>query len=130
MRLTAIALLGLAGCSTMRPGPSALSGEWGGPHVGLVLEGGLGAVTYDCASGTIDSPIVPGPDGRFAVTGTHRTGQGGPIRVGQMFRAYPARYAGTVIKDEMTLTVVIENSTVIGPYTLKQGVPPQLTRCL
>ena len=37
-------------------------------------------------SGTIDQPI-PSADGPFNVTGTHRTGQPGPVRVGQIFTA-------------------------------------------
>jgi hypothetical protein len=130
MRATAFALFFLAGCSTMTPGPTAISGEWGGPHVRLVLGGGLGALEYDCASGTIDSPIIPDPAGRFAITGTHRPGQGGPVRVGQIFTSYPARYTGTVDRDEMTLTIVVDDDTVIGPYRLRHGEPPQLTRCL
>ena len=57
--LFAISLFALAGCSTLGQGPTTLSGSWGGPGIGLVLEGGLGAVDYDCASGTIDQPIHP-----------------------------------------------------------------------
>ena len=128
MRAAAIALLGLVGCSTMAPSPTALGGEWGGPHVGLVLNGGLGALQYDCASGTIDSPIIPGPGGRFEVTGTHRPGQDGPV--GQIFVSHRAQYTGTVNKDEMTFTAMVDDGTVIGPYVLKRGEPPQLTRCL
>ena len=55
--LGAVPLLLLAGCSTLGQGPTTLSGQWGGPGINLVLEGGLGMVEYDCASGTIDQTI-------------------------------------------------------------------------
>lgn len=129
-RLGVLAVVALAGCAALPQGPTHLSGQWGGPHVGLVLEGGIGALEYDCASGTIDTVVVPARDGRFTATGTHRPGQGGPVRVGQIFTSHRATYAGTVIKDDMTLTVTVENGTVLGPFTLRRDVPPQIVRCL
>ena len=95
-----------------------------------MLEGGLGTIEYDCASGTIDTPVIPAPDGSFAATGTHRTGQGGPIRVGQIFTSDQATYAGKIEKDHMTLSVRLEDGTMIGPFSLDRGDPGQLTRCL
>ena len=56
-------LLMLAGFMAFDQGPMALKGTFGGPHIGLDLEGGLGAVQFDCASGTIDQPIIS--DGPF-----------------------------------------------------------------
>lgn len=131
-RLNAIAAsaLLLAGCATMSQQPPNLTGQWGGRGIGLVLEGGLGRVEYDCASGTIDSAIIPGPDGRFTATGTHVPGQGGPVRVGQIFISHRATYSGEVQATQMTLRVAVENGTVLGPFTLVQGAEPQLLRCL
>ena len=124
------AAAGLSGCA-MLPQPSPyLSGQWGGPHISLLLEGGLGTIEYDCASGTIDSAVSPTKDGRFTATGTHRPGQGGPIRVGQIFTSVRATYAGTVEKTKMTLSGKLEDGTVLGPFTLTQGEEGQLTRCL
>ncbi len=123
-------LLALVGCESMEPTAADASGAWGGQHVGLVVEGGLGSLEYDCASGTIDSFIAPAHDGTFTAKGTHRPGQGGPIRVGQIFRAYPATYSGRLVKDEMTLHVKLEDGTTLGPYTLRRGAVPQITRCL
>ena len=56
--LVPFALFALAGCAAMGQGPTTLAGQWGGPGIGLTLEGGLGTVEYDCASGTIDQPSV------------------------------------------------------------------------
>ena len=119
----------LAGCATISK-PTHLMGQWGGPHAGLLFEGGIGSAEYDCASGTIDDAIVPGADGSFTATGTHRVGQSGPVRAGQIFISRPATYSGTVAADQMTLSVRLEDGTSLGPFRLTRGAQPQLTRCL
>jgi len=128
--LLSLALTGLAGCGTIPQKPPNLSGQWGGPHISLLLEGGLGTVEFDCAAGTIDSAIFPAPDGRFSTVGTYRAGKGGPVRVGQIFQSQRATYSGTVTKTAMTLSLRLEDGQTLGPYTLTQGAPGELTRCL
>ncbi len=120
---------GLSGCASLTE-PTHLSGQWGGLHISLLLQGGLGTIEYDCASGTIDTVIFPARDGRFTATGTHRPGQGGPVRVGQIFTSHRATYSGTVVKDRMTLSARLEDGTTIGPFTLTRGAPGELLRCL
>lgn len=127
--LLAVPLFLLAGCSTLGQGPSTLAGLWGGEHVELTLEGGLGNVRFDCASGTIDQTISSA-DGPFKAEGTYRTGQAGPVRVGQIFRSQRATYSGTQAKGVMNLTVTLEDGEEVGPFTLRQGAAGQLTRCL
>jgi hypothetical protein len=127
--LFAVPLLALAGCASIGQGPTTLSGQWGGPGVDLVLEGGLGTVEFDCASGTIDK-TVPSAEGPFSVPGTYRTGQAGPIRVGQIFNSQRATYSGTATKTDMTLLVKLEDGTPLGPFALKQGAPGTIDRCL
>jgi hypothetical protein len=100
------------------------------------FQGGLADVSFDCASGTIDNPVYPARDGAFSVKGTYRTGAPGPIKVGQYFRSRDAVYSGQIAKGQdkqpqvMTLFVALEDGTKLGPFTLTQGTPPQLTRCL
>ena len=127
--LVAASLFALTGCAAVGQGPTTLSGSWGGPGIGLVLEGGLGTIEYDCASGTIDQPI-PSAEVPFTVTGTHRTGQGGPVRVGQIFKSQRATYSGLAVKQDLTLSVKLEDGTELGPFKLVQGAPPQITPCL
>ena len=109
---------------------SYLLGPWGGPHAGIAFQGGLADVQFDCASGTIDVPILPAKDGTFEARGTFRAGRPGPVHVGQIYRSEPASYSGKVMKQEMTLTVTLEDGTALGPFTLIAGAPPQITRCL
>lgn len=120
----------LTGCATLHQKDPNLTGEWGGPHISLVLEGGIGRIEYDCASGTIDEAVIPRPDGRFIAEGTHRPGQGGPVRVGQIFTSHRAEYRGIVTGDVMRLSAILEDGTVIGPHTLTKGAQPHITRCL
>lgn len=124
-----MATAALAACDTMVPDLKPINGPFGGPQIGVVLESGTGTVDFGCASGTIDGPIFPGEGGIFSVKGTYRTGQSGPIKVGQIFRSQEATYAGTIVKDDMTLAVTLEDGTELGPFTLKLGAPPQVQRC-
>lgn len=110
--------------------PPHLMGGWGGEHVGIAFEGGIANVRFDCASGTIDVPVSPAKDGSFEARGTYRAGTPGPVRVGQIYRSQPATYSGKVIKKEMTMSVSLEDGSIIGPFTLAEGAPPQITRCL
>lgn len=138
-RLLLAPLLGAAllvgGCSTMPGAPDNLAGRWGGPHVGLLFEGGLGEAQFDCASGTVDEPVFPARDGSFSAKGTYRTGAPGPIKVGQFFKSQGAVYSGTVESVKagpkvMTLNITLEDETRLGPFTAMEGAPPAVTRCL
>jgi hypothetical protein len=133
VRVRLLALLGmpvaLAACETLAPDLKPEYGHFGGPQIGIILEGGSGKAEFDCASGTIDEPIFHAKEGVFSVKGTYRTGQSGPIKVGQIFRAQPATYAGSLVKDDMTMTVTLEDGDVLGPFTLRRGAPPELNRC-
>ena len=108
--------------------PTYLLGQWGGQGVEMQIDGGLAAVEFDCASGTIDANLAA--VGPFSATGTYRPGQGGPVRVGQIFVSKRATYAGSVTGDQMTLSVRVEDGTPVGPFTLTRGAPGQLNRCL
>jgi hypothetical protein len=124
-------LLALAGCQTLMSGLNPEIGSYGGPQIGVDLQGVSGKVDFDCASGTIDEPVFLAKDsGAFSVKGTYRTGQAGPIKVGQIFTSQPATYAGTIVEEDMTMAVTLEDGSTLGPYTLRRGAPPQLIRCL
>lgn len=123
-------LLLAAGCATAPPAGVALTGRWGGQHVGLELAANGGTADYDCAAGRIDGPVLPRADGTFQALGTHTPGTGGPERVGVVPPSYAARYEGSVRGDRMTLQVRVENGVMVGPFTLRRGVEPILMRCL
>lgn len=120
----------VAGCASMDNKPDYLDGHWGGPHISATFRG-VADIQFDCAGGSIDSLIYPAKDGTFEAKGTYREGSPGPVRVGQIFRSQPATYSGIVTEEDvMTLNVALDDGTMLGPFTLNLGAPPQLTRCL
>jgi hypothetical protein len=129
-RVAWLALL-LAGCATPdRDITPALMGTWGGPHIGLTVGELDSDVQFDCADGTIIGPYVVHPDGRFEWPGKFARGTGGPVREGQETPEVDATYVGVVKGPEMTLTVKLDDGTVIGPFKLERFKEGQLTRCL
>lgn len=111
--------------------PDVVTGEWGGLHLGLVATDSGADLEYDCASGRISSAVRPDGDGRFSVNGTHFPGHGGPIRVDEERVQRPARYAGTVRGDQMTITgTLTDTGETIGTFTLVRGATPHVLKCL
>lgn len=127
--ITVATMMLVTGCASMDDKPAYLDGHWGGPHIAARFSG-LADIQFDCAAGSIDSLIYPAKDGSFEAKGTYREGAPGPVKVGQIFRSQPATYSGTVVETAMTLNVALEDGTMLGPFNLTQGAPPQLTRCL
>ena len=135
--LWTVAAIALSGCSSVPGVPDHLLGVWGGHHAAIAFQGGLADVQFDCASGTVDDPITPAKDGSFSAKGTYRTGAAGPVKVGQFFKSQGAVYSGQIAKaaarggpQVMTLDVALEDGTALGPFTLTEGTPPQITPCL
>jgi hypothetical protein len=129
--VVAAILLSAAGpCAADLAGPIAPS-EWGGDHVGLTVSATGGVLEYDCASGTIDQPIVAATNGNFVAQGTHTIGHGGPIMVGEIPDRHPARYEGWTDGEKMTLGVTItDTGQKLGDFTLVRGQSPHVFRCL
>ena len=119
----------LAACASVPPEGVAVTGQWGGPHIGLTLDRSGGRIDYDCAAGTLGA-IVPDPRGRFTATGTHTPGPGGPEVQGQVRPSYPAQFNGTVRGGTMTLRGRVANGVELGPFTLRQGAEAGIFRCL
>lgn len=126
--MVAVPLLVLASCANPGKAPTTLVGDWGGQGIGMKLQGGIGEIEYDCAAGTVDEALPPA--GPFSVKGTHRAGQPGPVRVGQIFTSQQATYSGTIAKNQMVLSVKLEDGTELGPFELAYGVPATINRCL
>ena len=127
-RVLVLVFLG-SGCAAVPAGPLPLSGEWGGAHVALHLTPGGGTLDYDCAHGTI-GPVIPRADGSFTAAGSHTPEHGGPVREGEVLPSWPTRYDGRVRGDRMTIRAVTSNELALGPFELRRGTEPMLTRCL
>jgi hypothetical protein len=114
------------------PSASLLSvGEWGGVSARLVVKDPNveAFVEFDCAHGTIQGPLQVGPDGSFKWRGTHIF-EGGPQRdpppPGSVKGAV---YFGKVAGGQLSLQVLVENSTPSAAFTLFLGKQPFLHKC-
>lgn len=86
---------------------------------------------YDCAAGVIEEPLRPDAEGRFAASGVHTPGRGGPIREGEVLPSFQARYDGQVKSAQMGLRVTLtETGVELGPFQLQRGSSGLLLRCL
>jgi hypothetical protein len=104
------------------------TGVWGGQHISMKVGAKSATIEYDCAKGTIDSPLVVDTDGRFNLHGTHTMERGGPIRADETPKGHPATYIGSVKGNTMTLTLKIadgEDET----FTLERGKTGELFKC-
>ena len=128
MKLFALLIM-LSGCASLPSASVPVTGQWGGPHIGLTLDSTGGQIAYDCASGTI-GPIIPGTDGQFSAPGTHTPGHGGPVREGEIMPAHAVAFTGTVRGGTMTLEGRVDNGVELGPFSLKEGAEAGIFRCL
>lgn len=106
-----------------------IAGRWGGAHVALTLDDSGGSIEYDCAHGGLSAPVRPDRSGRFESDGVHVREHGGPVREGEVPDSIPARYAGRISGDRMTLRVLVGRDT-LGPFELRRGAEPRLFKCL
>jgi len=83
-------------------------GVWGGAHLRLSVSGEAAQLEFDCAHGEISVPFLLDAEGRFDLAGTYTREGPGPIRIGREPTARPARYAGRVEGQRMTLSVRLE----------------------
>lgn len=128
--IAAILLVGAGPCAKDLAGPIAPS-EWGGEHVGLTVSATGGNLEYDCASGTIDQPILAATNGNFIALGTHTRGHGGPVRQGEVPDRHAARYDGWTDGEKMNLSVTLtDTGEKLGDFTLVRGQSPRVFRCL
>lgn len=121
--------LPIAACASVPPAGMPVTGQWGGPHIGLTLDASGGRIEYDCAAGTIGR-VVPGAGGRFAAAGTHTPGWAGPAIEGQVLPTHRAQFSGVVRGDRMTLEGRVENGVMLGPFELARGAEAGIFRCL
>jgi hypothetical protein len=132
--LSAAALLGTllaaAACLDGITEPDVV-GEWGAPHLALVLTEVGGTLEYDCAHGTINSGWTIDSEGRLRGDGEHVQEHGGPIREGEDVVPRPARYDGVLWGDHLHLSVTLTDSAqVLGPFDLERGKTGPVYKCL
>src|SRR5215210_5295513 len=105
-------------------------GLWGGMHVRMSVRADGAYLEFDCARGQIGAPFETDAEGRFDLPGTYTRQGPGPIRIGREPTARPARYAGRVEGERMTLSIRLEGSDEpLAEYTLTRGVAGRVVKC-
>jgi hypothetical protein len=88
-----------------------------------------GRIEFDCAHGTLDSPLHVDTGGRFSVPGT-LVREGGPAREGQEEERQSVRYAGRVAGRRLELSLFGETGDPLGSFRLQLGARATLFKCL
>jgi hypothetical protein len=89
------------------------------------------SLEFDCASGTVDEPIVPRESGRFDARGTYIPGKGGPAIEGEESVRHLAIFEGQTDGKTMTLRVRLSATREsLGRFVLSKGAPARVFRCL
>lgn len=108
-----------------------LLGNWGGEHIALAITPDSATVAYDCARGTIASPILIDAQNNFVAEGMHVSEHGGPIREQEVLEQHPAQFNGRVQGGKMILAVKLkDNGLRLGTFELRLGQLPKLFKCL
>jgi hypothetical protein len=104
--------------------------QWGGEHVILSMEGEEGIrIEFDCAHATLPEAPTLDQDGVFDVEGRYTQEHGGPIRKDEDTSGKVARFQGSLKGDTLTLTIVLDKETKLGPYTLEKGKSGRIFKC-
>jgi hypothetical protein len=104
------------------------TGNWGGQHINMKVTAKSATIEYDCATGTIQGPLVVDHDGNFNLHGTHRMQRGGPVRADETPNEHPVTYTGSIKGNRMTLNLKL-NDLDEETFTLEKGKEGELFRC-
>ena len=111
-------------------GERLAKGVWGGNHMRMEVTDEGATVEHDCAHATIEQPIVTDAEGKFDAKATFFAERGGPVRQDQPLPTHPARYAGQVSGDTVTLNVTLtDTGEDAGSFTLTRGSNGRVMKC-
>ena len=125
----AVAALGMLAGDPGGKGERIAPGPWGGMHIAITVREKDAHIEMDCAHGTIDGVITPDKDGRFEVAGRYVRERPGPVRRDDDTSGRPARYRGEKSGDKLTLTIVLEDETTVGPFELTREGRARVMKC-
>ena len=139
-RAARLALLTIAAAAITRctsyAGPTLASkdglaaGTWGGENAGLIVGDTSVHVHVGCTYGDLPVPVALDAEGRFDAAGSYLL-RAYPVADGPTL---PARFAGLLRGDRLTLTVTVDDTVehktvVLGPVTVAYGKEPRLGPC-
>jgi hypothetical protein len=134
--LIGFALLALAcsGGGTFAVAPSGApdmkTGSWGGAQAELRIENDQPAqLDLPCAHARIDRPLAVSNDGAFEWKARYFQERPGPAREDEGNEGVDARIRGRVDDNRVTLNVIVDGKTVVGPLTLDFGKSSRIVKC-
>ncbi len=83
------------------------AGLWGGQGVQLNVTENSADFEFDCAFANIKSKLKTADNEVVEQFGTYTYEHGGPIKIDEKPDVHPARFAGTIEKDSMKLSITI-----------------------
>jgi len=121
-------VLALTSCRSSTSPPSRLrEGNWGGNHVGVLVEATQVTFLFDCAGGIVNGPIPLAADGTFDVTGTF-SDNGNAFNVDHTPHA--TRYTGRLTGNQLTFTrVVLDGSRPDATFSAELGAAWTVIAC-
>jgi hypothetical protein len=129
LKLAVALLLGLPALGAKGRPERIQNGLWGGEHVRMTVKDAGAAVEFDCAHGTIDTPLALDDDQHFDAQGVFVREHGGPIRINETESREPAHYQGSRDGSTLTLRIVLESGKTVGPFTLAFGQNGRVRKC-
>jgi hypothetical protein len=110
--------------------PDMKAGSWGGAQAELRIEDDQPAhLELSCAYARIDRPLAITNDGAFDWKGRFFQERPGPAREDGKNDGVDARIRGRVDDDRVTLNVIVDGQTVVGPVTLEHGKRSRIVKC-
>jgi hypothetical protein len=118
----------LSSCEGTGPLPPSGSvvGTWGTRDAGFIVSDTAAHVHIGCTYGNVHQPIALDAHGRFDIPGQYNI-NAYPVDLGIL---HPARFIGVVDGAQLTLTVVLTDTTAsFGPVRLTYGKEPTMAVC-
>jgi hypothetical protein len=108
------------------PPQGSLVGTWGGDDAGFIVTDTSAHAHVGCTKGDVHARILTDEFGRFDVLGEYNV-NAYPVDLGIL---HPARFIGQVTGAQMTLTIVLTDTTLsFGPVSLRYGRAPEMAMC-
>lgn len=110
--------------------PDMRAGSWGGAQAELRVENDQPArLELPCAHARIDRPLSISNDGAFEWKARYVEERPGPTREDEKNEGIDASIRGRVEGDRVTLNVIVDGKTVVGPLTLEFGRASRIIKC-
>lgn len=107
-----------------------LVGRWGGEGVNIVFGPHGAHLDYECAVGSITTPVQTDAQSRFRVVGFYESYQAGPDRIDVTPMRRAATYDGHMVGTVLELQVRVEGDSIVRRFRLDKDRKVKLGRCL